>query len=62
MHEQSPVANFLNEHLFDPLARALGFQIPAGSHALPDHILLIILISLGLITFAAILRNRLSVE
>jgi F-type H+-transporting ATPase subunit a len=62
MHEQSAVANFLNEHLFDPLARALGFQVPAGGHALPDHILLIILISLGLITFAILLRGRLSVE
>lgn len=62
MHETSPVANFLNEHLFDPLARALGFHISDHGHALPDHILLIILISLGLILFALILRRRLSVE
>ncbi len=62
MHEQSPVAIFLNEHLFDPLARALGFRLAAGQHAVPDHIVMILLISLCLLIFSVWLRGRLSVE
>ncbi len=62
MHEQSEVALFLNEHLFDPLARVLGFTPAHGHHAVPDHIVMIFLISLGLIAFAAWMRGRLSVE
>ncbi|MGD0309101.1 MAG: F0F1 ATP synthase subunit A [Acidobacteriota bacterium] len=62
MHEQSPVANFINQYLLDPIARALGFHLEAGQHAVPDHIVMILLISLGLITFALWLRCRLSVD
>ncbi|MBZ5495101.1 MAG: F0F1 ATP synthase subunit A [Acidobacteriia bacterium] len=62
MHEQSPVANFINQYLFDPIARALGFNIAANGHAVPDHIVMILLVSLGLISFAIWLRSRLSVE
>jgi F-type H+-transporting ATPase subunit a len=62
MHEQSPIAIFLNEHLFDPVARALGIQLAAGHHAVPDHIVMILLISICLLIFSLWLRGRLSVE
>jgi len=62
MHETSPVADFLNGFLFDPIARAMGIQLSAGRHAVPDHIIMILLIALGLIVFAVWLRSRLSVE
>jgi F-type H+-transporting ATPase subunit a len=62
MHEHSEVALFLNEHLFDPIARALGFHVAEGHHAIPDHIVMILLIALGLIGFALWVRGKLSVE
>ncbi len=62
MQESSEIAVFLNEHLFDPLARALGMNIRAGSHALPDHIVIALLIAFGLILFALWVRMHLSVE
>jgi len=62
MHEQSPVANFINQYLFDPLARALGFSLTGDQHAVPAHIVMILLVSLGLILFALWFRRRLSVE
>jgi F-type H+-transporting ATPase subunit a len=62
MYEQSPIADFFNQYLFDPLARVLGFKLAAGHHALPDHIVMILLVSLGLIMFSFWLRGRLSVE
>src|SRR5438093_4253613 len=62
MQEHSEVALFLNEHLFDPLARAIGLALPAGHHALPDHIVMILLVALGLITFSWRARRAFSVE
>jgi F-type H+-transporting ATPase subunit a len=62
MHESSEVADFLNEHIFDPAARAMGKSLAAGHHALPDHIVMILLIALGLVVFAIWVRSRLSVE
>ncbi len=62
MHEQSPVAVFLNRFIFDPIARALGANLPPGEHAVPDHIVMILLVALGLIAFSLWLRGRLSVE
>ncbi len=62
MHEASEVALFLNEHLFDPLARMLGLVPAHGHHALPDHIVMILLIALGLVGFALWMRTKLSVE
>ena len=62
MHEQSAVGSFLNRVLFDPLARAAGFHVAEGHHAVPDHIVMILLIALGLIGFSLWLRGRLSVE
>jgi F-type H+-transporting ATPase subunit a len=63
MHESSEVANFLNSHIFDPIARALGFTFSAHRpHALPDPIVMALLVALALILFAAWLRGRLSVD
>src|SRR5437867_6121276 len=62
MHEYSEVALFLNQHLFDPLVRVLGFSLNEGHHAVPDHIVMILLIALGLIGFAYWVRGKLSVE
>jgi F-type H+-transporting ATPase subunit a len=63
MHESSEVAIILNTLLFDPIARALGYTFDAHHpHALPDHIVMILLVALGLILFAAWIRRRLSVD
>jgi len=62
MHESSAVSDFLNQHIFDPIARAMGLNLGAGHHAVPEHIVMILLIALGLIAFAAWVRGRLSVE
>jgi F-type H+-transporting ATPase subunit a len=62
MHEHSAVALFLNRHLFDPIARALGFSVAEGHHAVPDHIVMILLITLGLVSFSLWARRRFSVE
>jgi F-type H+-transporting ATPase subunit a len=62
MHETSPVANLLNAYLFDPLWRALGLHLSPGHHAVPDPIVMILIIALALILFALWLRKQLSVE
>jgi F-type H+-transporting ATPase subunit a len=62
MHEQSPVAIFINQYLCDPMARALGFNLGEGQHAVPDHIVMILLVSLGLLLFSLWLRRKLSVD
>jgi F-type H+-transporting ATPase subunit a len=62
MHETAPVADFLNAFLFDPIARALGVHLSPGHHAVPDHIVMILLIALALVLFALWLRGKLSVE
>jgi F-type H+-transporting ATPase subunit a len=62
MHEHSEVALFINKYLFDPVARALGLSIAEGHHAVPDHIVMILLITLGLVLFSLWARRRFSVE
>jgi len=62
MHETSSVADFLNGLLFDPIARAMGIHLSSGHHAVPDPIVMILLVALSLIIFAVWLRGRLSVE
>jgi F-type H+-transporting ATPase subunit a len=62
MHETSSVADFLNQHLFDPIAQAMGITLPRGQHTLPDHIVMILLVAAGLIIFSLWVRSRLSVE
>jgi F-type H+-transporting ATPase subunit a len=61
MHETSEVGNLLNGYLFDPIARAMGFH-PSHGHAVPDHIVLVLLIASALILFSWWLRGRLSVD
>ncbi len=63
IQEASEVSLFLNVHLFDPIARALGFTPNTlRPHALPDHIVMALLVALGLITFSAWFRRRLSID
>jgi len=62
MHEHSVVGTFLNSYLFDPIAQALGFHTEPGHHAVPDHIVMILLVAVGLIAFSFWLRGRLSVD
>ena len=62
MHEHSEVALLLNLYLFDPAARALGISLAPEHHAVPDHIVMILLVSLGLIVFSAWVRRSFSVE
>lgn len=62
VHEQSEVAIFLNSYLFDPVARLLGLRLVEGHQAVPDHIVLALLVALGLIAFSSWLRATLSVE
>lgn len=62
MHESSPVSVFLNTYLFDPVARALGFHVEPGHHAVPDQIVMILIVAVGLILFSWWLRGRLSVD
>jgi F-type H+-transporting ATPase subunit a len=62
MHETSAVGNFLNGYVFDPIAHAMGFRLGHGHHAVPDHIVLALLIALALILFAGWMRGRLSVD
>jgi len=62
MHETSAVGNFLNGYLFNPIAHAMGFHPRHGQQAVPDHIVLVLLIALTLILFALWMRGRLSVD
>jgi len=62
MHEHSEVALFLNEHLFDPLARSLGMQLVGEKHALPDHIVMSLIVALFLIGVSIWARRGFSVE
>ncbi len=62
MHEQSEIGIFLNRHLFDPLAKVLGFHLDAGHHAIPDHIVMVMMVALGLVGFSIWVRRGFSVE
>ncbi len=62
MHETSAAGNLLNSYVFDPISRAIGFHLNPGHHAVPDHIVMILLIAVALILFAWWMRSRLSVE
>jgi F-type H+-transporting ATPase subunit a len=62
MHETSAVGNFLNRYIFNYIAQALGVHRSPGHNVVPDHIVMILLIALALVSFAWWLRRQLSVE
>jgi len=62
MQELSEIGSFLNRIIFDPVARALGFQVGGEHHALPDHIVMALIVALGLVLLALVVRRRLSVD
>ncbi len=62
MHEQSEIGILLNEHLFDPVARSVGFHVAEGHHAVPDHIVMAMIVAILVICAAAWLRRKLSVD
>jgi hypothetical protein len=62
MHETSYVGQFLNRVLFDPIARVMGIHLAQDHQAVPDHIVMIMLIALALILFSLRLRSKLSVD
>ncbi len=62
MHEQSEIGILLNRNLFDPIARALGYQVTAEHHAVPDQIVMALVVAIGLIVFSLYIRRRLSVD
>ncbi len=62
MHEQSEVGILLNRFVFDPIARALGYHVGGEHHAVPDQIVMSLVVALGLLLFALFVRRRLSVE
>ncbi len=59
-HHEFFVSKVFNEYIANPLAGAFGFH--AEHDVLPPHVVMILLISFGLLVFAAWLGRRLSVE
>lgn len=59
MHHEFFVSNVFNEWIADPIARLFGFH---GHHVLPPHLVMVILICIGLLTFSALVRRKLSAE
>ncbi len=62
MHESSAVGSFLNHYIFNPAAQALGVHLGPGHNAVPDHIVMVLLIAIALVIFAWWVRRQLSVE
>ncbi len=59
-HHEFFIATVFNRYIANPIAAALGFRVQHD--VLPAHIVMVILIALGLIVFAVLLRRRLNVE
>ncbi|MBI4454495.1 MAG: F0F1 ATP synthase subunit A [Acidobacteria bacterium] len=55
------VSTLLNQHVFNPLAHALGIHY-SGHESVPPHIVMLMVVCLLLISLAAYLRGRLTVE
>lgn len=62
MHEQSEIGVFLNKVLFDPIGRALGVPIAGEHHAVPDHIVMALIVAVFLLLLAVLVRRKLSVD
>ena len=62
LEHHSAVAQFLNQILFDPLAQLMGFHTSEHHHAVPDHIVMVLLIFVALVLFAVWARRSFNVE
>jgi len=62
MHEYSEFGTLINKYLLDPLAGLLGIHLHEGHHAVPDHILMILIVAILMVVFSLWLKGRLSVE
>ena len=60
MHHEFFVSTIFNRYIANPIAGAFGLH--TDHDVLPAHLVMILLISLGLISFALFLRRRLSVD
>jgi len=59
-HHEFFISTVFNRYIANPIAERLGFH--PHHDALPPHLVMVILISLGLIIFALVVRRRFSVE
>ncbi len=59
-HHEFFVSTVVNRYLANPIAEALGFH--AEHDVLPPHVVMILLVALGLLVFAALVGRRLSVD
>lgn len=60
MHEEFFVSTKFNEYIAHPLAELLGYH--PHHEVLPPHMVMVLLVSLGLLIFALVVRRRLEVE
>jgi F-type H+-transporting ATPase subunit a len=59
LHHEFFVSTVFNRYIANPIAALLGYH--TDHDVLPPHVVMIILISIGLMVFAALFRRRLSV-
>jgi F-type H+-transporting ATPase subunit a len=59
-HHEFFAATVFNRYIADPIAAWLGFRV--HHDVLPAHVVMVILVSLGLVVFAALMKRRLSIE
>jgi len=65
LHHQLWIVDAVNAVLGPGVAallRALGRDVPADGHVIPDYLAILLVLSLGLIALSLFLRSRLSVE
>lgn len=62
MHHEFWVSKVVNQYVFVPLAHLAGARVEAGHDVVPAHVVMILLVSLGLIVFAAVVRRGLSFD
>lgn len=60
MHEEFFVSTKFNEYIAHPLAELLGYH--SHHEVLPPHMVMVLLVSLGLLIFALVVRRRFEVE
>ncbi len=62
MHHEFFISEIFNQYIVNPIAGLFGIHAEPGHDLLPPHLVMIILVSIGLTIFAALLRRRLSVD